>query len=615
MRVMEGQELDGRYRMVRRIGSGGMADVWLADDTELGRQVALKILHENFARDSEFVARFQREASAAAALQHPNVVGVFDRGQVEDTYYIAMEYVDGSPLRDLIKRGLTNDESIEIGRQILAAAEFAHGRGIVHRDLKPMNVLIDREGRIRVTDFGIARAGGSEITQTGSVMGTAQYLSPEQAQGLDVTPASDVYSVGVMLFEMLTGRVPFDGDNTVAIAMKQVSEQPIAPSRVNPNVTPALDAVVLRALAKDPAARYPSAIAMSEALDEAEVNPDSGPRTEVHAPLVLPAEEDEDRHKGLWVVAVVLALLALGGLAWALGLLDGGSDTVRVPGVEDETETAARIELQGAGFVVRTNDVESNVPEGRVVSQDPLGGTEAEEGSTVTIDVSAGPDPIVIPDVSGKSLAFARAKLTKAGFEVEVERSESPSVRRGRVIETEPSANSALPPGGTVTVIVSAGTKTVSVPSVVGLNRIDAAAEIEDAGLVANQESENADEPEGQVIRQLPPAGTPLAEGEQVTIVYSTGAGTIVIENYVGLTEDFAVRDLEGLGLDVDVRTQAVESETDDGIVLTQSPTSGARLSAGDRVSLVVGEYVAPEPEPDPPAPEPDPTAPRQGRR
>ena len=615
MRVMEGQELDGRYRMVRRIGSGGMADVWLADDTELGRQVALKILHENFARDTEFVARFEREASAAAALQHPNVVGVYDRGQVEDTYYIAMEYVDGSPLRDLIKRGLTNDESIEISRQILAAAEFAHGRGIVHRDLKPMNVLIDREGRIRVTDFGIARAGGSEITQTGSVMGTAQYLSPEQAQGLDVSAASDVYSVGVMLFEMLTGRVPFDGDNTVAIAMKQVSEQPMAPSRVNPNVTPALDAVVLRALAKDPAARYPSAIAMSEALDEAEANPDSGPRTEVHAPLVLPAEEEEDRHKGLWVVAVVLALLALGGLAWALGLIDGDSDTVRVPGVENETETAARIELQGAGFVVRTNDVESNVPEGRVVSQDPLGGTEAEQGSTVTIDVSAGPDPIAIPDVAGKSLDFARAKLTKAGFEVEVERSESSSVRSGRVIETEPSANSTLPPGGTVTVVVSAGTKTVAVPSVVGLNRIDAAAEVEDAGLVANLESENADEPEGQVIRQLPAAGTPLAEGEQVTIVYSTGAGTIVIDNYVGLSEDFAVRDLEGLGLDVDVRTQAVESETDDGIVLTQSPPSGARLSAGDRVSLVVGEYVAPEPEPDPTTPEPDPAAPRHGRR
>jgi beta-lactam-binding protein with PASTA domain len=612
VRVIEGQVLDERYRMVRRIGSGGMADVWLADDTELGRQVALKILHENFARDTEFVARFQREASAAAALQHQNVVGVFDRGQVEDTYYIAMEFVDGSPLRDLIKRGLSNEESIEITRQILAAAEFAHGRGIVHRDLKPMNVLIDREGRIRVTDFGIARAGGSEITQTGSVMGTAQYLSPEQAQGLDVTATSDVYSVGVMLFEMLTGRVPFDGDNAVAIAMKQVSEQPPPPSQINPNVTPALDAVVLRALAKDPAARYPTAAAMRDALDEAEAHPDSGPRTEVYAPLALPEEEEEDRRKGLWVVAVIVALLAAGALVWAL---TRGEDTVKVPGVENETETAARIELQAAGFVVRSNVVESNVPEGRVVSQDPLGGTEAEEGSTVTIDVSAGPDPISVPDLSGKSLEFARSKLTKAGFEVDVERRPSRSVRRGRVIETDPPAGAALDPGATVTLLVSAGTETVTVPSVVGMNRIDAAAAIEDAGLVANLESENADEPEGQVIRQIPAAGTALPEGDQVTVVYSTGAGSILLGNYVGLEESSAVDDIEDLGLVADVRTQTVESESDDGVVLSQSPPSGSRLGEGDRVSLVVGEYVEPEPEPEPTTTTPDDEAPRRSGR
>lgn len=610
MRVMEGQVLDERYRMVRRIGSGGMADVWLADDTELGRQVALKILHENFARDTEFVERFQREAAAAAALQHPNVVGVFDRGRVEDTYYIAMEFVDGSPLRDLIRRGLTNEESVEITRQILSAAEFAHGREIVHRDLKPMNVLIDREGRIRVTDFGIARAGGSEITQTGSVMGTAQYLSPEQAQGLEVTAASDVYSVGVMLFEMLTGRVPFDGENTVAIAMKQVSERPPPPSQINPNVTPALDAVVLRALAKDPAARYQTAAAMRDALDAAEANPDSGPRTEQYAPVVLPAEEEDDRRKGMWVVAAIIALLAIGGLVYAL---TSGSEGVKVPGVENETETAARLELQRAGFVVRSSVVESNVPEGRVVAQDPRGGTEAEEGSTVTIDVSAGPDPVEVPDVAGKSLDFARRKLDKAGFEVEVERSESATVPAGRVIETEPSGGSSLPPGGTVTVIVSSGTETVTVPDVVGLNRIDAAAAIEDAGLIANVESENADEPEGQVIRQLPGAGTALAEGEEVTIVYSTGAGTILLDNFVGQSESFAVRRLQSLGLEVDVRTETTETESEDGIVLSQSPTSGARLNQGDRVSLVVGEFVAPEPPPEPP-PEPDPETPRSLR-
>lgn len=247
--------LDGRYTLNRRLGSGGMADVWAAQDSELGREVAIKVLHENFARDPEFVERFRREAAAAAALQHPNVVAVFDRGQLPDSYYIAMEYVDGPSLKELIGRGLEISESVEVTRQVLSAAQFAHERGIIHRDLKPLNVLIDHAGRVRVTDFGIARAVDSEITQTGAVMGTAEYLSPEQAQGLEVSAATDVYSIGVMLFEMLTGRVPFAGDSAVAVAMKQVSEQPALPSSINPAVSPALDSVVMRALAKEPPRR------------------------------------------------------------------------------------------------------------------------------------------------------------------------------------------------------------------------------------------------------------------------------------------------------------------------------------------------------------------------
>jgi serine/threonine-protein kinase len=247
--------VDGRYRLMHRLGSGGMADVWCAEDTQLGRRVAIKVLHERFAQDHEFVERFRREASSAAGLQHPNVVGVFDRGEFDGTYYIAMELVEGSSLRDLISGGMSVGQAVDIARQILAAARFAHERGIVHRDLKPLNVLIDPEGRARVTDFGIARAGASEITQAGSVMGTAQYLSPEQAQGLPVTAASDVYSIGIILYEMLTGRVPFEGESAVAVAMKQVSEQPLPPSRINPQVPPALDAVVMRALAKDPGNR------------------------------------------------------------------------------------------------------------------------------------------------------------------------------------------------------------------------------------------------------------------------------------------------------------------------------------------------------------------------
>ena len=269
MRLAPDTMISGRYRLIRRIGAGGMADVWCADDEMLNRRVALKFLLERYAQDEQFVERFRREAAAAAGLQHPNVVGVFDRGEHEGRPFIAMEYVEGASLKDLIDRGLSVGEAVEITRQVLSGARFAHARGIIHRDLKPQNVLVDREGRARVADFGIARAGVSEITQTGSVLGTAQYLSPEQAQGLDVTAASDLYSVGAMMYEALTGSVPFDADSAVAVALKQVSEAPRPPSELNPRITPALDGVVLKALAKDPANRYQSADEFLAALTAA----------------------------------------------------------------------------------------------------------------------------------------------------------------------------------------------------------------------------------------------------------------------------------------------------------------------------------------------------------
>lgn len=241
--LISGQVVDGRYTLVSRIGSGGMADVWLAQDAHLGRQVALKVLHRRFAQDGEFVTRFRREAEAAAGLQHPNVVSIYDRGQVEDTFYIAMEYVRGRTLAEAIRGGLTPQQAVAVVRDVLEAARFAHQHGIIHRDFKPQNVILDGQGRAKVTDFGIAQAGVSEITQTGSVMGTAHYLPPEQAQGLEVTYSSDLYSIGVILFEALTGRVPFEAESSVAVALKQVSEPPPRPSSFNPNLSPALDAV------------------------------------------------------------------------------------------------------------------------------------------------------------------------------------------------------------------------------------------------------------------------------------------------------------------------------------------------------------------------------------
>lgn len=585
MKLEPGITIDGRYRLESRLGSGGMADVWRARDTELGRDVALKLLHENFARDTEFVERFRREASSAAGLQHQNVVSVFDRGSYEDSYYISMELVEGSSLRELIDQGLEIEEAVEVTRQMLAAAAFAHEHGIVHRDLKPMNVLIDRDGRIRVTDFGIARAGGSEITRTGSVMGTAQYLSPEQAQGMEVTPTTDIYSIGIILFEMLCGRVPFDGDNAVAIAMKQVGEEPPVPSSINPKVSPALDAIVLKALAKDPAQRFQSAAEMAAALEAAEGSPDQ--------PVVL-APVPEDRSRRRWIIAAIIVLLLAGG---ALAYFLTRPDMVAVPDVTGEQEEAATIELQSAEFEVTTERIVNDIPEGEVIEQDPPGGDEVEKGSTVQITVSLGPANVIVPKVAGKPVPEAKKLLRKNGFEVEIEQRASDSVPDGKVIGSNPSQGTSVAPGSTVKLIVSTGVKTVVVPNVLGLDRVTATSQLRKAGFVVNANPRDSDEPEDQVLEQDPAAGEEVEEGSEVTITYSSGVGTITLSDYVGQKLTYAQRKLSAAGLSVSVVKQDTEDSSEDGIVLSQAPSSGTNLSPGDRVTLTVGEYTEPPPD------------------
>jgi serine/threonine protein kinase len=327
--------VDGRYRVLHRLGSGGMAEVYCAQDLQLGRKVALKILYRRFAEDGEFVERFRREASSAAGLQHQHVVAVYDRGEYDGTYYIAMEYLEGRSLKTIIQQEapLDPDRAIDLTIQILRAARFAHRRGIIHRDLKPHNVIVDADGRAKVTDFGIARAGASDMTQTGSIMGTAQYLSPEQAQGHAVSAASDIYSIGIMLYEMLTGRVPFEGESAVTVALKQVNERATPPSAYNAAVTPELEEAVMRALEKDPARRYPDADAFIAALQAAR----DGTATAVLAPVAAapldppseayvypeePLAPREPRDGGRWWLWLLAVLVAGIGLAAVL-LLPG----------------------------------------------------------------------------------------------------------------------------------------------------------------------------------------------------------------------------------------------------------------------------------------------------
>jgi eukaryotic-like serine/threonine-protein kinase len=600
--------VDGRYRIMGRLGSGGMADVYCAEDLQLGRKVALKLLYRRFAEAEQFVERFRREASAAAGLQHPNVVSVYDRGEWDGTYYIAMEYLEGEPLKTLIQRQAPLDPllAIDLTAQILRAVRFAHRRGVIHRDIKPHNVIVDGEGRAKVTDFGIALAGASDMTETGSIMGTAQYLSPEQAQGHAVSGQSDLYSVGIVLYEMLTGRVPFEGDTAVAIALKQVAELPLPPRQLVPSVPPALEDVVLRALAKDPSHRFPDADAFIAALEQARatVGPDgaavaAGPATSAFAPVaevpVLVEDPERRRSRWPWVVAgVVLAALAV-----ALVLFLTDAEEREVPRVVGANSAVAARVLRDAGFTADVTRVRSDRPEDRVIGQDPAPGTELEEGSTVALTVSAGPGTEAVPDVEGRPLAEARAALEQAGFETRTRRVFSDDVATGRVISTTPPGGTQAERGSRVTLVVSRGPEQVQVPDVTGQSLDDARAALERLGLeTAVQREESADAEPGNVLRQDPAGGAEVDAGTTVTLTVAREVEEVEVPSVVGRTQDEATEALSGAGFEVDVGREEVQTPDEDGVVLRQTPSQG-RAERGSQVRIVVGRF-DPDLDPDP---------------
>jgi beta-lactam-binding protein with PASTA domain len=564
-----------------------MADVWLADDLHLPRRVALKVLHDHFARDAEFIERFRREAEAAAALQQVNIVSIFDRGQVDHTYYIAMAFLDGRTLRDLINFGLTPTESVAIVRQILEAAGFAHRHGVIHRDLKPMNVIVDQTGLATVTDFGIARAGLSEITEAGSILGTVNYLSPEQAEGFEVGATSDLYSVGVILYECLTGRVPFEGDTAVAVALKQLSEQPPPPSAWNPDVSPALDAVVMTALRREPYERYQDAESFIAALDAAEAQP------------VQVSEEPESKWP-LVVGAIAAVLIAL--IVWGM-LRD---NTVEVPRVVGSDLDSAVSVLGTDGFKVGDVErVQRNVPLNQVISQDPVG--EADRDCTVfgwfcsdpdvNLTVSGGPGQVEIPDVTGQTREAAEQTLDEVGLGVAVETKKSSDTPSNSVIETNPPAGESVRRGSQVTLTVSSGPGKVSVPPVVGETRNAAEQQLSAVGLVSSASEESSGRPAGEVLSQSPNAGTKVDPGSTVSLVVSSGPEPVTdvdVPNVVGLTRSDAVSNLQSLGLSPSVTQQTTDIQPQDGRVIDQNPGGGTTVKEGTRVVVVVGVYQAP---------------------
>jgi eukaryotic-like serine/threonine-protein kinase len=631
-----GRVFDDRYEVVSKLGSGGMADVYLANDRHLGRQVALKVLSARYAHDEQFVERFRREASAAAGLNHPNIVQIYDRGEAEDTYYIAMEYLEGRSLKEIILKyaPLSTELVISISTQILEALRFAHRRDVIHRDIKPQNIIVANDGRVNVTDFGIARAGNvSTMTEAGSILGTAHYLSPEQAQGKPVEAASDLYSLGVVMYEMATGKLPFDADNPVSIAMQHAHQQPVPPRSLVSEIPENLEAVILRALGKQPVERYLTAQSMLDDLGKVQAGePVSAPvvyaeeattimspaaaaaaaagsgaqatqirRRTADDPGFAPEPYYESARRGSawpWILVIVL-ILALAGAAYAIlsNWNSPGDELAAVPGVIGLSEADAKQKIEDAGFKFDTEKQASTEAEGTVFDQEPGKDTDLAKGETVKVWVSTGEGTVEVPDVVGMSRDEAIEELARKGLDPGTPQGEptEDANKVGKVIRQAPEAGDQVDAGTEVRIWIGEASTSVVVPRLIGMNEEVATARILELGLVPNVEEVDSTLTGGTVVQQDPLPNENVAVGATVTISISNAPKptTVVVPAVGGLgfTYNEAVAKLG----QYELRARKVDYETTEfapGLVVQQVPEAGAEVNRGSYIEL----WVAKEP-------------------
>ncbi|MFA6001409.1 MAG: Stk1 family PASTA domain-containing Ser/Thr kinase [Thermoleophilia bacterium] len=630
---------DNRYEIIRRLGSGGMADVYLAKDTHLGREVAIKILYKRYARDEEFVARFRREAQSAAALNHPHIVSIFDRGEADGSYYIAMEYLEGKSLKEVIpENGLEPVRAIEISMQILQALQFAHENNVIHRDIKPHNIVINGRGQVKVTDFGIARAGTAPaMTETGSIIGTAQYLSPEQAKGKAVEQSSDLYSMGVVLYEMLTGKVPFEGENPVAIALKHLSDMPVPPQALAPRIPDNLNAVVMRALAKDPRDRYPTAEEFIADLERCRQNlPVTAAATSADNAMtsVIPAgvaaaagaalgagtdtarpetldptmvrqtQPGSGGKKGIGnkkYLYMLLAFVALAAAATGIYLLAFAQQgSIPVPSVTglDRVQAEANIKAVGLKSEIESEEFSDSVAVGKVIRQNPEAGAKLKQDGVVRLVISKGSNKVAVPDFLGQSSNYAESKLKEAGLTGDRQPDAySASVAEGNVVSQDPAPGTQVQKGSAVKYVVSKGPeppKEVTVPDVTTMTTSQAETSLAAAGLKLGDvtKQNHASMPNGQIISQNPAAGSKAKEGSSVSVVISKGPAPVpvTVPELYNMTQVQAQAALDAKGLIGSFQKVSNPDAATHGFVYDQNPAVGTIVDAGSTVTAYIGK-------------------------
>jgi beta-lactam-binding protein with PASTA domain len=602
--------VDGRYQIIARLASGGMGEVYRAHDPVLDREVAIKILHTKLADDPGFIDRFRREARSAGMLSHPNIVAVHDWGDSGGTYFMVMEFVRGPNLRTLLMRDgtLQPAQAAEVVTGVLAALEHAHEQGIVHRDIKPENVMVTRKGEVKVADFGLARAfADARISQApGTVTGTVQYLAPEQIEGDRADPRTDLYATGIVLFELLTGEVPFSGETSVAIAYKHLRERVPPPSRLNPMVPPVLDRVVLGATHRDRDKRVAEARTMRAELDRAQAElPPAAPLSELAASIppvdalppdraatvtiprtLSPKSRRRQRLRRIWTF--VSLLVVVGVLGWAVWtyLIPHMTSVPRVTGMQED-QAERLVEARGLTFDVERREFSSTAELGSVLRQSVRPGAEVEEGSVLSVVVSKGPEFVPVPSVTGIPLPQAKARIKEARLEVgEVRRVFHDTVREGVVISQDPSQGQ-LEAGEAIELEVSKGKEPVTVPDVVDLEADTAGDLLTGAGLKVSVDDEfSATVPEGSIISQSPAADEVVPAGTTVTIVVSRGPKQFAMPDVVGKTRAVAVAQLESLDLRVEIKN--VPNGPKDKVV-GQTPRGGMTVEQGQTVTLYVG--------------------------